>query len=139
MIGLSRRQQELLDYIKGHVTTTGRYPTVTAASNLLGISKANISQLVRALENKGRLTREAHGVFKLVDADKPKPTETRPNLRAVKPLTKPIQRPTAAAPAFAAELYALRSVAELVVKRISELEQACVVPVRAETRQMDAE
>src|ERR1700689_4541862 len=59
MVGLTQRQQMVLDYIRQSITDRGYPPTLREIGSQLGIRSTNgVNDHLRALERKGYLTRE---------------------------------------------------------------------------------
>lgn len=58
MIGLTPRQRELLDYIRARLAKDGVAPSFEEMREHLGVSsKSGVFQLLRTLEEKGRIRR----------------------------------------------------------------------------------
>ena len=55
---LTPKQQRLLDYLQQVINRTGRAPSLREAATDLGVSHAAVSQMLKALEDKGLLKRE---------------------------------------------------------------------------------
>src|SRR5665213_1241965 len=59
MVGLTQRQQMVLDYIRQSITDRGYPPTLREIGAQMGIRSTNgVNDHLRALERKGYLTRE---------------------------------------------------------------------------------
>lgn len=63
----TRRQKEILDYIKRYIEIHGSEPSYAAIARAIGVkSKAGIGKHIQALENQGHLTkRRVNGSFSL--------------------------------------------------------------------------
>ncbi|MCP4366903.1 MAG: transcriptional repressor LexA [Deltaproteobacteria bacterium] len=57
---LTPKQQKFLDYLEGQITETGKSPSLRQAAARMGVSHAAISQLIRALEEKGMIKRDGY-------------------------------------------------------------------------------
>lgn len=70
----TRRQKEILDYIKRYIEIHGSEPSYAAIARAIGVSsKAGIAKHIQALENQGHLTkRRENGSFFLEIHGKPK-------------------------------------------------------------------
>ncbi|RMF52941.1 MAG: MarR family transcriptional regulator, partial [Bacteroidetes bacterium] len=71
---LTPRQDETYEFIRTYVRTHRKPPTLQEIAAALGLRSVNaVSKLVRALEQKGYLEREAHAArgLRLVEAEDP--------------------------------------------------------------------
>lgn len=55
---LTPKQQQLLRYLEREITRTGKAPSLRQAAVEMGVSHAAISQLIKALEEKGNIKRD---------------------------------------------------------------------------------
>ncbi len=55
---LSPKQQQLLRYLEREIARTGKAPSLRQAATEMGVSHAAISQLIKALEEKGNIKRD---------------------------------------------------------------------------------
>ena len=55
---LTPKQQQLLRYLERKITRTGKAPSLRQAAVEMGVSHAAISQLIKALEEKGNIKRD---------------------------------------------------------------------------------
>ena len=55
---LTPKQQQLLRYLEREITRTGKAPSLRQAAAEMGVSHAAISQLIKALEEKGNIKRD---------------------------------------------------------------------------------
>lgn len=55
---LTPKQQRLLRYLEREITRTGKAPSLRQAATDMGVSHAAVSQLIKALEEKGTVKRE---------------------------------------------------------------------------------
>lgn len=55
---LTPKQQRLLRYLEREITRTGKAPSLRQAAADMGVSHAAVSQLIKALEQKGTVKRE---------------------------------------------------------------------------------
>ena len=55
---LTPKQESFLQYLTGRVEQTGKIPSLRQAAADTGVSHAAVAQLIRALEEKGRIKRE---------------------------------------------------------------------------------
>lgn len=55
---LTPKQESFLHYLSGRIMQTGRVPSLRQAAADTGVSHAAVAQLIRALEEKGRIKRE---------------------------------------------------------------------------------
>jgi SOS-response transcriptional repressor LexA len=60
MIGLTRRQTDLLDYIKSHMKEHDISPSFEEMGAALGMSKSQVHRLVSSLEERGAISRPPH-------------------------------------------------------------------------------
>jgi len=54
---LTPKQQQFLGYLAGEITRTGKTPSLRRAASDMGVSHSAVSQLIKALEEKGMLKR----------------------------------------------------------------------------------
>src|SRR5437867_13345325 len=76
MVGLTQRQQMVLDFIRQSITDRGSPPTLREIGESMGIRSTNgVNDHLRALERKGYLRREdmKSRALKLVDEAPPAP------------------------------------------------------------------
>jgi len=57
---LTPKQQKLLGYLESEITKTGKSPSLRQAAGRMGVSHAAISQLIKALEEKGIIKRDGY-------------------------------------------------------------------------------
>lgn len=57
---LTPKQQKFLDYLESQITRTGKSPSLRQAAARMGVSHAAISQLIKALEEKGIIKRDGY-------------------------------------------------------------------------------
>jgi len=57
---LTEKQQKFLGYLESEITKTGKSPSLRQAASRLGVSHAAISQLIKALEEKGIIKRDGY-------------------------------------------------------------------------------
>ena len=57
---LTPKQQKFFDYLESEITRTGKSPSLRQAAARLGVSHAAISQLIKALEEKGIIKRDGY-------------------------------------------------------------------------------
>jgi len=57
---LTPKQQKFLGYLESEITRTGKSPSLRQAAARLGVSHAAISQLIKALEEKGIIKRDGY-------------------------------------------------------------------------------
>ena len=57
-LGLSPKQQQLLDYLTSRIAREGSAPSLRQAAAALGVSHTAVAQLIRVLEDKGRIRRD---------------------------------------------------------------------------------
>ena len=55
---LTPKQQQFLSYLEREITRTGKAPSLRQAAAEMGVSHAAISQLIKALEEKGNIKRD---------------------------------------------------------------------------------
>jgi len=55
---LTPKQQQFLSYLEREITRTGKAPSLRQAAVEMGVSHAAISQLIKALEEKGNIKRD---------------------------------------------------------------------------------
>jgi len=55
---LTPKQQQLRDYLESEIARTGKAPSLRQAAEKMGVSHAAISQLMKALEQKGVIKRD---------------------------------------------------------------------------------
>ncbi|MGD8251638.1 MAG: transcriptional repressor LexA [Desulfobacterales bacterium] len=55
---LTARQSQFLDYLETEIHRKGRAPSLRNAARHMGVSHAAVAQMLRTLENKGRVRRE---------------------------------------------------------------------------------
>ena len=55
---LTDRQRHFLDYLRHKISTEGQAPSLREAAADLGVSHAAVAQLIKTLEDKGRLRRD---------------------------------------------------------------------------------
>jgi repressor LexA len=57
---LTPKQQKFLGYLESEITRTGKSPSLRQAAARMGVSHAAISQLIKALEEKGIIKRDGY-------------------------------------------------------------------------------
>ena len=57
---LTPKQQKFLGYLENEITRTGKSPSLRQAATRMGVSHAAISQLIKALEEKGIIKRDGY-------------------------------------------------------------------------------
>ena len=57
---LTPKQQKFLGYLESEITETGKSPSLRQAAAKMGVSHAAISQLIKALEEKGIIKRDGY-------------------------------------------------------------------------------
>ena len=57
---LTPKQQKFLGYLESEITRTGKSPSLRQAAAKMGVSHAAISQLIKALEEKGIIKRDGY-------------------------------------------------------------------------------
>lgn len=57
---LTPKQQKFLDYLESQIAKTGKSPSLRQAAARMGVSHAAISQLIKALEEKGIIKRDGY-------------------------------------------------------------------------------
>ena len=57
---LTPKQQKFFDYLESEITRTGKSPSLRQAAAKMGVSHAAISQLIKALEEKGMIKRDGY-------------------------------------------------------------------------------
>jgi len=57
---LTLKQRKFLGYLESEITRTGKSPSLRQAAVKMGVSHAAISQLIKALEEKGVIKRDGH-------------------------------------------------------------------------------
>jgi len=57
---LTPKQQKFLGYLESEITRTGKSPSLRQAAARMGVSHAAISQLIKALEEKGVIKRDGY-------------------------------------------------------------------------------
>jgi len=57
---LTTKQQKLLSYLESQIARTGKSPSLRQAAAKMGVSHAAISQLIKALEEKGIIKRDGY-------------------------------------------------------------------------------
>jgi len=57
---LTPKQQKFLGYLESEITKTGKSPSLRQAAARMGVSHAAISQLIKALEEKGIIKRDGY-------------------------------------------------------------------------------
>ena len=57
---LTPKQQKLFDYLESEITRSGKSPSLRQAAAKMGVSHAAISQLIKALEEKGIIKRDGY-------------------------------------------------------------------------------
>ncbi len=57
---LTPKQQKFFDYLESEITRTGKSPSLRQAAAKMGVSHAAISQLIKALEEKGIIKRDGY-------------------------------------------------------------------------------
>lgn len=57
---LTSKQQKFFDYLESEIARTGKSPSLRQAAVRMGVSHAAISQLIKALEEKGILKRDGY-------------------------------------------------------------------------------
>jgi len=57
---LTPKQQKFLGYLESQITETGKSPSLRQAAARMGVSHAAISQLIKALEEKGMIKRDGY-------------------------------------------------------------------------------
>ncbi len=57
---LTPKQQKFFDYLESEVTRNGKSPSLRQAAARMGVSHAAISQLIKALEEKGIIKRDGY-------------------------------------------------------------------------------
>jgi len=57
---LTPKQQKFLGYLEGEINKTGKSPSLRQAAARMGVSHAAISQLIKALEEKGIIKRDGY-------------------------------------------------------------------------------
>ena len=57
---LTPKQQKFLGYLESEITRTGKSPSLRQAAAKMGVSHAAISQLIKALEEKGMIKRDGY-------------------------------------------------------------------------------
>ena len=57
---LTPKQQKFLGYLESEITQTGKSPSLRQAAARMGVSHAAISQLIKALEEKGIIKRDGY-------------------------------------------------------------------------------
>ena len=57
---LTPKQQRFLGYLESEITRTGKSPSLRQAAARMGVSHAAISQLIKALEEKGIIKRDGY-------------------------------------------------------------------------------
>lgn len=57
---LTPKQQKFLGYLENEITRTGKSPSLRQAAARMGVSHAAISQLIKALEEKGIIKRDGY-------------------------------------------------------------------------------
>ncbi len=57
---LTPKQQKLFDYLESEITRSGKSPSLRQAAAKMGVSHAAISQLIKALEEKGMIKRDGY-------------------------------------------------------------------------------
>lgn len=68
-LGLTARQKQALDAIRAYHAQTGRVPTFDVLASRLGLSvnsRSAAHRLVCELVDRGYVTREGHGAYRLV-------------------------------------------------------------------------
>jgi SOS-response transcriptional repressor LexA len=60
MLGLTRRQTDCLDFIKGYIRENEIAPSVVEIGSALGIAKQSVLDLLRNLESKGAIYRQRY-------------------------------------------------------------------------------
>ena len=71
---LTPKQQQLLRYLEREIARTGKAPSLRQAAAEMGVSHAAISQLIKALEEKGNIKRDgrySRTIYLLNRAQKP--------------------------------------------------------------------
>ena len=57
---LTPKQQKFFDYLESEITRSGKSPSLRQAAAKMGVSHAAISQLIKALEEKGIIKRDGY-------------------------------------------------------------------------------
>ena len=57
---LTPKQQKFFDYLESEITRSGKSPSLRQAAAKMGVSHAAISQLIKALEEKGMIKRDGY-------------------------------------------------------------------------------
>ena len=57
---LTPKQQRFLGYLESEINKTGKSPSLRQAAAKMGVSHAAISQLIKALEEKGIIKRDGY-------------------------------------------------------------------------------
>jgi repressor LexA len=71
-LALTPKQQQFLDYLERILSQTGKAPSLRQAAADLGVSHTAISQLLKALENKGVIKREGRYSRNILMLDHPR-------------------------------------------------------------------